>query len=183
MTDRVDPAAFRAAYNALAPLIPLAQVRGDIAERVTRALVDQRTQHGLGRMLTLTQSSEARQVTVAAVKAELPDSWTSGHPAFIDQAVRAAAKSLWDGTEHVAVVTHDDHGRLTPESTVTVAGRSAPVPQPPGLWAKPGQWAERVNAALAQLGYRMTDDWELTIGQAFTRSQVEIVRLDDPKGK
>ncbi|MCG5464263.1 hypothetical protein MED01_002429 [Micromonospora sp. MED01] len=155
MTERVDPAAYRAAYNALSPLIPLAQVRGDIAERVSRSLVRQRSMYGLDHMLSLHQSESTRQALVAEIRAELPEGWTSAHPKFIDSAVAAAAKALWDGTEHVAVVTHDDHGRLTPESTVTVAGRTVPVPTTRRPLGWPGQWAERVNAALAQLGYRM----------------------------
>ncbi len=179
MTDRVDPAAYRAAYNALSPVIPHAQVRDDIAERVSRSLVRQRGQHGLNHMGDLHHHEAARQATVADIRTELPDTWTSAHPKFIDRAVAAAAKALWDGIEHVATVTHDDHGRLTPDSTVTAAGRSVPVPKAEGLSMRPGDWAARVNAALAHLGYRMADDWEQTIRQAVTRSQVEIVRHID----
>ncbi|MER7331738.1 MULTISPECIES: hypothetical protein [unclassified Micromonospora] len=99
MADRVDPAAFRAAYNALMPHLPHAQVRGDIAERVVRAVVDLRTRDGLDRMDTLASLNHARQPVVAQLKAAFPEAYTRVTGRAVDDAVQAAARALLTGDE------------------------------------------------------------------------------------
>lgn len=99
MPDRTDPAAFRAAYNALMAYVPLAQVRGDVAERVAQVVVERRTVHGLGYMQALAESADERAATRLGVLAEIPQAFTTVTALAVDAAVKAAARALWDGVE------------------------------------------------------------------------------------
>lgn len=100
MTEpRTDPTAYRAAYTALTPFVKLAQVRGEVAERVARAAFEQRSLHGLDYMRDLAEQKSARDVLRTDILVGLPESFTSVSWKAVDAALAAAAQVLWDGTE------------------------------------------------------------------------------------
>lgn len=91
----VDKDAFWAAYNALqAHGVSLAEVRGVVANHVAVVLLDRRTQHGLGHMLTLAQGTAPRRSAVLEIANGLPEEFTSVSYAALDAAIAAAARSL-----------------------------------------------------------------------------------------
>jgi hypothetical protein len=99
MDTHVDKTAFWAAYKALQDNgVTLAEVRGEVANAVAVAVLDQRTQHGLGRMLEMKQSSADRRSVVDAVAGGLPDGYKSVTGIGLDVAVQAAAEALWGRT-------------------------------------------------------------------------------------
>lgn len=105
-TTRVDPAAYRAAYNVLSRTVPLAQVRGEVAERVAKAVLERRTKFGIGSLHPMTTDREfAAAVATTELMPNLPEVWTSVKLAALTDAVHAAARALFDGTE-----AHQDEG-------------------------------------------------------------------------
>jgi hypothetical protein len=99
MDTHVDKAAFWAAYKALQDNgVTLAEVRADVANAVAVAVLDQRTQHGLGRMLEMKQSKADRRSVVEAVASGFPELYTSVTGNGLDAAVQAAANALWGRT-------------------------------------------------------------------------------------
>jgi hypothetical protein len=77
-----------------------------------------------------------------------------------------------------AVVTTAVDGRLTDRSTVTVADRSRRIPLDTADGSH--QFVDRINAALAKLGYRVTADaWKTADTSWPCRTRVEVDRLLD----
>jgi hypothetical protein len=95
MDTHVDTSAFWAAYKALQDNgVTLAQVRAEVSNLVAVAVLDRRTQHGLGYMLQLTQSLDARKPIVEEIAAATPAGYTSITGGALDAAVVAAAAAL-----------------------------------------------------------------------------------------
>lgn len=91
----VDRDAFRAAYAALQNAgVQLAEVRADTSNRVAVAVLAKRTAHGLGHMLELAQSTDARRRLVAELKFNTPKMFTQVTHGALDAAVEAAAQTL-----------------------------------------------------------------------------------------
>ena len=95
MDTHVDKAAFWAAYKALQDNdVTLAQVRAEVSNLVAVAALNRRTEHGLGHMLQLTQSREARKPITEEVAGAMPKGYTSITVGALDAAVVAAAAAL-----------------------------------------------------------------------------------------
>jgi hypothetical protein len=90
----LDPAAFNAAVDALQPYTNHAEVRASIAGAVVRVLIELRTAHGMGYMLSLVQGgTDRRRSAVEAIRGQLAKS-TRLNSQCIDQVVLASAQTL-----------------------------------------------------------------------------------------
>lgn len=97
MDAHVDKDAFWAAYTALQCAgVQFAEVRADTSNRVAVAVLAKRTAHGLGHMLELAQSMDARRSLVAELKFDTPKLFTQVTRGALDAAVEAAARKLAD---------------------------------------------------------------------------------------
>lgn len=95
MDVHVDKAAFLAAYTALQGTgVTLAQVRGDVAERVSVAVLAERTAHGLDHLRNVCTAGDQQDALAQAVKADLPEMYTSVKLTGLRAAVAAAARAL-----------------------------------------------------------------------------------------
>lgn len=78
--------------------VSLAHVRVGATEGVMTTLLEERRQHGMGRMLYLAQCQPVdRQGLVVRIWAALPETYTSVTRSMVDAAVVAAARALAEG--------------------------------------------------------------------------------------
>lgn len=95
MDVHVDKSAFWAAYESLqADGVTLAQVRGDIANKIAVAVLAQRTNGGEDRLRELGSDPGARVALVDELRAASPTAFTSVTKAALHAAVGAAARTL-----------------------------------------------------------------------------------------
>lgn len=95
MDVHVDREAFWAAYKALQDNgVTVAQVKAEVANLVTVAVVRQRTAHGLDRMATLANDYKEARTVVVDLVATQPDTFAWIPRRAVNAAVGAAARVL-----------------------------------------------------------------------------------------